>query len=65
MSLIVIGESGVLGEDPRSTPNNLMPVLLEAMTGQRSKLDIFSLAWDIIDGTAVRDFIYASDLAGG
>lgn len=58
-------ESGLLGEDPRTTPNNLMPILVEAMTGQRPRLDIFGSDWDTVDGTAVRDFIHVSDLARG
>lgn len=58
-------DSGRLGEDPRQTPTNLMPVVLKVMTGQMDHLKIFGTDWDTPDGTAVRDFIHVSDLARG
>jgi UDP-glucose 4-epimerase len=57
--------SGLLGEDPRGTPNNLMPLVIQAMEGNRDELSIFGLDWDTEDGSAVRDFIHVSDLARG
>lgn len=57
--------SGVLGEDPRGTPNNLMPIVIRVMEGQMSELSVFGLDWDTEDGTAIRDFIHVSDLARG
>lgn len=57
--------SGVLGEDPRGTPNNLMPLVIRAMEGKMSELSVFGSDWDTADGTAVRDFIHVSDLARG
>jgi UDP-glucose 4-epimerase len=57
--------SGVLGEDPRGTPNNLMPIVIRAMEGRMAELSIFGADWDTADGTAIRDFIHVSDLARG
>lgn len=58
-------ESGVLGEDPRDTPNNLMPIVVKVMTGELLVLNIYGTDWDTPDGTAIRDFIHVSDLARG
>jgi UDP-glucose 4-epimerase len=58
-------DSGRLGEDPRVSPTNLMPVLLKVMLGEMDQLQIFGTDWDTRDGTAIRDFIHVSDLARG
>ncbi|KAL3477504.1 hypothetical protein BJX99DRAFT_123995 [Aspergillus californicus] len=58
-------ESGLLGEDPRQTPTNLLPVVVKVMTGEHSELQMFGTDWDTEDGTAVRDFIHVTDLARG
>ncbi|KAF2998661.1 hypothetical protein E8E13_008066 [Curvularia kusanoi] len=57
--------SGVLGEDPRGTPNNLMPLVIRVMEGKMNELSVFGSDWDTEDGTAIRDFIHVSDLARG
>lgn len=57
--------SGMLGEDPRGTPNNLMPLVLRTLEGVMEALSVFGDDWDTPDGTAVRDFIHVSDLARG
>ena len=57
--------SGLLGEEPRGQPSNLMPVLVQTMMGERESLKVFGSDWDTKDGTCVRDFIHVSDLARG
>lgn len=57
--------SGKIGENPKGTPNNLMPFLTQVATGQRSHLDVFGGDWPTRDGTPVRDYIHVSDLAVG
>ena len=58
-------ESGMLGEDPRDTPNNLMPIVVKVMTGELPVLNVYGTDWDTVDGTAIRDFVHVSDLARG
>lgn len=58
-------DSGLLGEEPSAVPNNLMPVVVQAMRGERPHLNVFGTDWDTPDGTAIRDFIHVSDLAAG
>lgn len=58
-------ESGLLGEQPRGTPNNLMPYLLQVAAGQRARLDVFGSDYPTKDGSCVRDFIHVVDLAEG
>jgi UDP-glucose 4-epimerase len=57
--------SGLLGEDPKGIPTNLLPVVVKVMTGQYDQLSMFGTDWDTPDGTAVRDFIHVTDLARG
>jgi UDP-glucose 4-epimerase len=58
-------ESGLIGEDPRGTPNNLMPYLLQVAIGRRDELSIFGGDYPTPDGTCIRDFIHVQDLADG
>lgn len=58
-------ESGLIGEQPQGTPNNLMPYITQVATGQREKLMVFGNDYDTVDGTGVRDYIHVMDLAKG
>lgn len=55
--------SGRIGEDPRGTPNNLMPYVAQVAIGKREKLQVFGRDYPTPDGTGVRDYIHVSDLA--
>ena len=58
-------ESGMIGEDPRGIPNNLMPYITQVAIGRREYLSIFGNDYDTPDGTGVRDYIHVVDLAKG
>jgi len=58
-------ESGRIGEDPRGTPNNLMPYVAQVAVGRLPRLRIFGNDYDTPDGTGVRDYIHVTDLAEG
>jgi UDP-glucose 4-epimerase len=58
-------ESGLIGEDPRGVPNNLMPYVAQVAVGRRERLRIFGSDYATPDGTGVRDFVHVLDLADG
>ncbi|MDT7835845.1 UDP-glucose 4-epimerase GalE [Aquabacterium sp. OR-4] len=58
-------ESGQIGEDPRGTPNNLMPYVAQVAVGRRARLSVFGNDYATPDGTGVRDYIHVVDLAEG
>lgn len=58
-------ESGLIGENPQGTPNNLMPFITQVAVGQQNKLKIFGNDYPTLDGTGVRDYIHVMDLAEG
>ncbi|WP_410500223.1 UDP-glucose 4-epimerase GalE [Chitinibacter sp. S2-10] len=58
-------ESGLIGEDPRGIPNNLMPFVAQVAVGKREKLSVFGGDYPTPDGTGVRDYIHVVDLALG
>lgn len=58
--------SGMIGEEPRGPPNNLMPAIVQCAAGRtQMKLRVFGDDYDTIDGTGVRDYIHIMDLARG
>ncbi|MCB9155494.1 MAG: UDP-glucose 4-epimerase GalE [Caldilineaceae bacterium] len=57
--------SGRIGENPRGTPNNLMPFVSQVASGARPMLSIFGGDYPTRDGTGVRDYIHVMDLAEG
>ncbi len=58
-------DSGLIGEDPRGTPNNLMPYVAQVAVGRRARLSVFGNDYATPDGTGVRDYIHVTDLARG
>ena len=57
--------SGLIGEDPRGIPNNLMPFISQTAAGKRECLSVFGNDYDTPDGTGVRDYLHVVDLARG
>lgn len=57
--------SGLLGENPKNTPNNLMPHVIRTAMGLTPKLKVYGGDYDTKDGTAIRDYIHIEDLARG
>ncbi len=57
--------SGLIGEDPRGIPNNLMPFISQVAVGRLDHLNVFGDDYDTHDGTGVRDYIHVVDLARG
>ena len=58
-------KSGMIGEDPKGIPNNLMPYISQVAVGKLACLNVFGNDYDTPDGTGVRDYIHVVDLAGG
>lgn len=58
-------ESGLIGEDPKGIPNNLMPYISRVAIGQLECLNVFGDDYNTHDGTGVRDYIHVVDLAQG
>ena len=57
--------SGLIGEDPRGIPNNLLPYISQVAIGRRDHLTVYGDDYDTPDGTGVRDYIHVVDLARG
>lgn len=58
-------ESGLIGENPKGIPNNLLPYVTQVAVGKLKELSIFGNDYDTHDGTGVRDYIHVVDLANG
>ena len=58
-------ESGLIGEDPRGIPNNLVPYIAQVAVGKREALSVFGNDYPTPDGTGIRDYIHVVDLAKG
>ena len=58
-------ESGLIGEDPKGIPNNLMPYIAQVASGKLDKIRVFGNDYNTPDGTGVRDYIHVVDLARG
>ena len=57
--------SGLIGEDPRGIPNNLMPYISQVAVGRLPHLNVYGNDYNTHDGTGVRDYIHVVDLARG
>ncbi len=57
--------SGLIGEDPKGIPNNLMPYVAQVASGKLEKIGVFGNDYPTPDGTGVRDYIHVVDLARG
>ncbi len=58
-------KSGLIGEDPNDTPNNLIPYISQVAVGKLERLSVFGGDYNTPDGTGVRDYIHVVDLAKG
>lgn len=57
--------SGLIGEDPKGIPNNLMPYISQVAVGRLDHLNVYGNDYPTRDGTGVRDYIHVCDLAAG
>ena len=58
-------ESGLIGEDPRQTPNNLVLFVSQVAAGVRDSVAVFGDNYATPDSTGVRDYVHVMDLAEG
>ncbi len=58
-------ESGLIGEDPKGIPNNLVPYVAQVAVGKREYVHVYGNDYNTPDGTGVRDYIHVVDLAKG
>ena len=58
-------ESGLIGENPKGIPNNIMPKITQVAVGRLPYVSVFGTDYPTKDGTGVRDYIHVVDLAKG
>lgn len=58
-------ESGLIGEQPSGTPNNLAPYIMQVAAGKLPYLQVFGNDYPTPDGTGIRDYLHVVDLARG
>ncbi|MGI6106488.1 MAG: UDP-glucose 4-epimerase GalE [Lachnospiraceae bacterium] len=58
-------KSGLIGEDPKGIPNNLLPYISQVAIGKLKVLNVFGNDYPTPDGTCIRDYIHVVDLARG
>ena len=58
-------QSGLIGEDPKGTPNNLIPYMAQVAVGRREILPVYGKDYPTTDGTGLRDYIHVMDLVEG
>ena len=58
-------QSGLIGEDPKGIPNNLVPYVAQVAVGKLKAVQVYGNDYDTPDGTGVRDYIHVCDLATG
>ena len=58
-------ESGMIGEDPKDIPNNLLPYVAQVAAGKLERIGVFGNDYPTPDGTGVRDYVHVVDLARG
>lgn len=58
-------KSGLIGEDPKGIPNNLLPYISQVAVGKLDYLHVYGDDYDTHDGTGIRDYIHVVDLAKG
>ena len=56
-------KSGLIGENPKGIPNNLLPYVAKVAAGKLPQLSVYGDDYDTVDGTGVRDYIHVVDLA--
>jgi len=57
--------SGLIGENPKGIPNNLMPYISQVAIGRCAELSVYGDDYPTVDGTGVRDYLHVVDLARG